>query len=115
MSRILTFLHTAAAKTFFLLAENQTDALISELMKAQKAQNDPQKVLEEMEKERKEMEEMFTIKAGEADKLREKDVLSNHTRICQKFTLAIGTHKSRYKNCPLPQQLCPGQCSYFGH
>ena len=60
-------------------------------MKAQKAQNDPQKVLEEMEKERKEMEEMFTIKAGEADKLREKDVLSNHTRICQKFTLAIGT------------------------
>ena len=76
-------------------------------MKAQKAQNDPQKVLEEMEKERKEMEEMFTIKAGEADKLREKDVLSNHTRICQKFTLAIGTHKSRNKNCPLPHQLCP--------
>lgn len=46
-------------------------------MKAQKAQNDPQKVLEEMERERKEMEEMFTIKAGEAEKLREKDVLSN--------------------------------------
>ena len=42
-------------------------------MKAQKAQNDPQKVLEEMERERKEMEEMFTIKAGEVEKLREKD------------------------------------------
>ena len=58
-------------------AENRTDVLITELMKAQKAQNDPQKVLEEMERERKEMEEMFTIKAGEAEKLREKDVLSN--------------------------------------
>lgn len=45
-------------------------------MKTQKAQNDPQKVLEEMERERKEMEEMFTIKAGEVEKLREKDVLS---------------------------------------
>jgi len=44
-------------------------------MKAQKAQNDPQKVLEEMERERREMEEMFTIKADEVEKLREKDVL----------------------------------------
>ena len=44
-------------------------------MIAQKAQNDPQKVLEEMEKERQEMEEMFTIRAGEADKLREQEVL----------------------------------------
>ena len=45
-------------------------------MKTQRAQNDPQKVLEDMERERKDMEEMFTIKAGEAEKLREKDVLS---------------------------------------
>lgn len=45
-------------------------------MKAQRAQNDPAKVLEDMERERKEMEEMFTIKAGEAEKLRENDVLS---------------------------------------
>ena len=45
-------------------------------MKAQRAQNDPQKVLEDMERERKDMEEMFTIKAGEAEKLRENDVLS---------------------------------------
>lgn len=48
-------------------------------MIAQKAQNDPQKVLEEMERERREMEEMFTIRAGEADKLREQDVLSKYT------------------------------------
>lgn len=57
-------------------AESRTDVLIDELMKAQRAQNDPQKVLEDMERERKDMEEMFTIKAGEAEKLREKDVLS---------------------------------------
>jgi len=36
--------------------------------------NDPAKVLEEIEKERKEMEEMFTIKAGKAEKLREQEV-----------------------------------------
>ena len=59
-----------------IAAENQTDAFIEDLMKTQKAQNDPQKVLEEMERERKEMEDMFTIKAGEVEKLREKDVLS---------------------------------------
>jgi hypothetical protein len=59
-------------------AENRTDVLIDELMKAQRAQNDPQKVLEEMERERKEMEDMFTIKAGEADKLRQEDVLSTY-------------------------------------
>ena len=57
-------------------AESRSDVLIDELMKAQRAQNDPQKVLEDMERERKDMEEMFTIKAGEAEKLREKDVLS---------------------------------------
>lgn len=56
-------------------AEGRTDVLIDELMKAQRAQNDPQKVLEDMERERKDMEEMFTIKAGEAEKLREEDVL----------------------------------------
>lgn len=34
------------------------------------------KVLEDLEKERREMEEMFSIKAGEEGKLREKEVLS---------------------------------------
>ena len=62
-------------------AESRTDVLIDELMKAQRAQNDSQKVLEDMERERKDMEEMFTIKAGEAEKLREKDVLSKTERL----------------------------------
>ena len=61
---------------YSLSVENETDAIIDELMKTQKAQNDPQKVLEEMERERREMEEMFTIKADEVERLREKDVLS---------------------------------------
>ena len=49
-------------------------------MRTQRA-NDSQKVLEDMERERKEMEEMFTIKAGEVEKLREKDVLSKNEHI----------------------------------
>ena len=55
-------------------------------MIAQREQNDPQKVLEEMEKERQEMEDMFTIRAGEADKLREQDVLRKN---------AIAMHSSK--------------------
>ena len=55
-------------------------------MIAQREQNDPQKVLEEMEKERQEMEDMFTIRAGEADKLREQDVLRKN---------AIAVHSSK--------------------
>ena len=50
--------------------------LISELMKSSARQSDPQRVLEELEKERREMEEMFSIKAGEEEKLREQEVLS---------------------------------------
>ena len=51
-------------------AENQTDALITELMASNARHSDPKKFLEDMEKERREMEETFTIKAGEAEKLR---------------------------------------------
>ena len=72
--------------------ENRTDALIDELMKGQRTQTDPQKVLEEMERERKEMEEMFTIKAGEVEKLREKDVLSKaffSTAFKEKFSILV--------------------------
>ena len=69
-------LKTLMQSIFSHTAESRSDVLIDELMKAQRAQNDPQKVLEDMERERKDMEEMFTIKAGEAEKLREKDVLS---------------------------------------
>jgi len=38
--------------------------------------SDPQKVLEEIEKERREMEEIFSIKAGKAEKLREQEIKS---------------------------------------
>lgn len=57
-------------------AEGQTDALINELMASNARHSDPQRFLEDMERERREMEERFTIKAGEADKLREQEVLS---------------------------------------
>ena len=63
-------------------------------MIAQKAQNDPQKVLEEMEKERQEMEEMFTIRAGEADKLREQDVLRKNAIPFGSNILISGTLKN---------------------
>lgn len=56
--------------------ESTTDTLINELMAANARQKDPAKVLEDMERERKEMEERFTIKAGEEEKLREQEVLS---------------------------------------
>jgi hypothetical protein len=45
-------------------------------MSASAMNNDPQKVLEDMERERREMEEKFTIKAGESERLREQEVLS---------------------------------------
>lgn len=59
---------------FFFPAECRTDALITELMASSQRASDPQKVLEEIEKERREMEEMFTIKAGMAVKLREQEI-----------------------------------------
>ena len=49
-------------------------------MAANARQKDPAKVLEDMERERREMEERFTIKAGEAEKLREQEVLSEYGR-----------------------------------
>ena len=64
-------------------AENATDALISELMKANTRNSDPQKFLEEMENERREMEAAFAIKAGEETKLREQDVLKEMQRVMQ--------------------------------
>ena len=49
-------------------------------MAANAREKDPAKVLEDMERERREMEERFTIKAGEAEKLREQEVLSEYGR-----------------------------------
>ncbi len=63
--------------------ENATDVLIAELMKSNTRNSDPQKVLEEMERERREMEEMFSIKAGEETKLREQEVLREMQRVMQ--------------------------------
>ena len=61
----------------FVSVEKGTDALISQLMAANSGnKKDAEELLKEMEAERLEMEERFTIKAGEADKLREQDVLS---------------------------------------
>ena len=51
--------------------------MISELMASNSSRKkDPQEILKEMEAERLEMEERFTIKAGEEERLREQDVLS---------------------------------------
>ena len=61
---------------FFLLAEDRADALIQDLITSTKVSKSPQEILKEMEAERKEMEEQFTIRAGEAEKLREQEVLS---------------------------------------
>ena len=58
----------------FISVEKGTDALISQLMAAN-AKKDAEELLREMEAERQEMEDRFTIKAGEAEKLREQDVL----------------------------------------
>ena len=66
-----------------IIAENATDALIAELMKSNTRNSDPQKFLEEMEKERKEMEAAFAIKAGEETKLREQEVLKEMQRVMQ--------------------------------
>ena len=66
---------------FRATAENRTDALIDELMKHSAKSCDPQKVLEELERERREMEEMFTVKAGEEEKLRQEEVKSTFPEI----------------------------------
>lgn len=57
---------------------NRTDDLIQELVAStMKLNKDPEEILKEMERERREMEEMFTIQAGEAERLRGQEVLRN--------------------------------------
>ena len=48
-------------------------------MVTNKAHSDPKKLVEELERERKESEELFTIRAGDAKKLREEEVKSKIT------------------------------------
>ena len=55
--------------------------MIHNLIESTKLSKDPQEILKEMEAERKQMEEQFTIKAGEAEKLKEQDVLSKYISI----------------------------------
>ena len=60
----------------FISAEDRADALIQDLISSTRVSKTPQEILKEMEAERKEMEEQFTIRAGEAEKLKEQEVLS---------------------------------------
>ena len=71
-------------------AEDRADALIQDLISSTKVSKSPQEILKEMEAERKQMEEQFTIRAGEADKLREQDVLSKLKFSHRNFTLLRG-------------------------
>ena len=73
---LTVFLKSFFNSIFLLLAENRADALIQDLISSTRVSKSPQEILKEMEAERKEMEEQFTIRAGEADKLREQEVLS---------------------------------------
>ncbi|TRY63249.1 hypothetical protein TCAL_05773 [Tigriopus californicus] len=63
--------------------ENNTDALISQLMASNARHSDPQRVLEELEREKKEMEDQLTIKAGEAGKLRAQEVKKEMQRLME--------------------------------
>merc|ERR1712226_1035674 len=56
-------------------AEDRADALIQDLISSTRVSKSPQEILKEMEAERKEMEEQFTIRACDAEKLREQEVL----------------------------------------
>ena len=61
---------------YIITAENRADALIHDLISSTKVSKSPQEIVREMEEERREMEEQFTIRAGEAEKLRGQEVLS---------------------------------------
>jgi len=54
--------------------EQQADSLIREVMAKNQQYSDPVKVFEAMEADRLEMEKMFTVATGDAEKLREKEV-----------------------------------------
>ena len=62
--------------SLFRSAEDRADTLINDLIASTKVSKSPQEIFKEMEAERREMEEQFTIKAGEAEKLREQEILS---------------------------------------
>ena len=56
-------------------AEQQSDFLIKELMVSNMRYSDPTKVMEALEADKKQMEAQLTIVNGDAEKLKEKEVL----------------------------------------
>ena len=56
-------------------AEKQSDFLIKELMESNQRFSDPSAVMQALEEDKKKLEKQFTILKGDAEKLREKDIL----------------------------------------
>ena len=56
-------------------AEQQSDFLIKELMESSQRFSDPAKMMKALEEDKKNLEKQFTILKGDAEKLREKDIL----------------------------------------
>merc|ERR1719348_1872088 len=56
-------------------AEQQSEFLIKELMESNMRYSDPSRVMEALEEDKKKLEEQFSISMGDAEKLREKDIL----------------------------------------
>jgi len=56
-------------------AEQQSEFLIKELMESNQRFSDPSRVMEALEEDKKKLEEQFSISMGDAEKLREKDIL----------------------------------------
>ena len=59
-------------------AEQQSEFLIKELMESNQRFSDPSRVMEALEEDKKKLEEQFSISMGDAEKLREKDILRKH-------------------------------------
>ena len=56
-------------------AEQQSEYLIRELMESNQRFSDPSKVMQALEEDKQKLEKQFTIVKGDAEKLREKDIL----------------------------------------
>ena len=56
-------------------AEKRSDFLIKELMESNQRFSDPSAVMQALEEDKKKLEKQFTILKGDAEKLREKDIL----------------------------------------
>ena len=61
-------------------AEQQSEYLIRELMESNQRFSDPSKVMQALEEDKQKLEKQFTIVKGDAEKLREKDILRKFLR-----------------------------------